>query len=193
VRQSKPMSKLTLIFLLSALFILPSTLGAGQKQGVKHKKHPLKPAAALKQPDARYGQYDFSLTMLDGSPRHLSSFGGKTVLVFVFTPECDPCSLQAAGMADLYSRYRQEGFEILGVAVHSGETAVRSFVNSAGISWPVGMRDDAASIFGAYGLPDSWLFLPNGALLKHFIGYSRPEMIEPFIRQAVNPPKKESR
>jgi hypothetical protein len=182
-----------LILLVSALLALSVPLATGQKQKPKHKKRPVPAQAAQKPADARYGQYDFSLAMLDGTTRHLSDFGGKTVLVFVFNTNCDPCSLQAAGMADLYKRYHPDGFEILGVAVHSGETGVRSFVNTAGIAWPVGLRDDVVGIFGAYGLPDSWLFLPDGGLLRHFIGYTRPEMIEPFLRQANHPQKKTTR
>ncbi len=181
------------IVIVSVLLMAPSALPSAQKHKPKQAKRAAQAQSRPKTTTAKYGQYDFSLLMLDGTTRRLSDFGGKAVLVFFFAPDCDPCSLQAARMSEMYTKYKSDGFEILGVAIHVGETGVRSFVDAASIGWPVGMRNDVVETFGAYGLPDSWLFLPDGSLLRHFIGYTRPEMIEPFLKQALRPLKNNPR
>jgi thiol-disulfide isomerase/thioredoxin len=151
--------------------------------------------AGVKKPTADYGKYEFSLTTLEGKTIKLSDYAGKVVLVNLWAPWCGPCKVEMPGFAKLHEKYAGKGFEIISVAVQTNESAVRSFIEKTPLSWPVGINEDVAVKYGTYGLPDNYLFLPDGMIAKHFIGYTKEEALEPLIQAglaripAKSPPK----
>ena len=61
----------------------------------------------------------------------------------------------------------------------------RSFIEKTPLNWPVGINEDVAVKYGTYGLPDNYLFLPDGMMTKHFIGYTKEEALEPLIQAGL--------
>jgi glutathione peroxidase len=57
--------------------------------------------------------YDFTAVAIDGSPKKLSDYRGKTVLVVNVASACG-YTPQYAGLEALYRRHKDEGFVILG-------------------------------------------------------------------------------
>ncbi len=138
-----------------------------------------------KKPSANYGKYDFALTTLEGKSVKLSDYAGKVVLVNIWAPWCGPCKVEMPGFAKLHDKYKERGFEIISVAVQTNESAVRAFIAKTPLGWPVGINDDVAGKYGTYGLPDNYLFLPDGLLAKHFVGFTREEALEPLIQAGL--------
>lgn len=130
---------------------------------------------------ADYGKYAFSFTTMEGKKINLSDYAGRVVLVNIWAPWCGPCKVEIPGFARLHKKYAGQGFEILSVAVQTSESAVREFMKEYRMDWPVGLNQDVAVKYGTYGLPDNYLFGPDGSLLKHFVGYTREEALEPVI------------
>jgi glutathione peroxidase len=58
--------------------------------------------------------HDFTFTSIEGEPLTLAEFAGRPVLV-VNTASLCGFTYQYAGLQDLYERYRDEGFVLLGV------------------------------------------------------------------------------
>jgi len=58
--------------------------------------------------------HDFSFTSIDGEPLPLASFAGKAVMVVNTASHCG-FTHQYADLQDLWSRYRDRGFVLLGV------------------------------------------------------------------------------
>ena len=73
------------------------------------------------------------------------------------------------------------------MAVQSSESTVRAFIEEYKIPYPIGIKDDVAAQYGTYGLPDTYLFGPDGSVIKHFLGYAKEEMLEPLIVRALPP------
>jgi thiol-disulfide isomerase/thioredoxin len=136
-------------------------------------------------PRADYGKYEFTLTTLEGKTVKLSDYSGKVVLVNLWAPWCGPCKIEMPGFTRLHEKYRSQGFEILSVAVQTNESAVRAFIEKTPLPWTVGINDDVAAKYGTYGLPDNYVFLPDGMMTKHFIGYTKEEALEPVIQAAL--------
>lgn len=159
--------------------------------GQQHRKRPRSTKQAGTQsksapaPHANYGTYDFSMQSIDGVKTHLASYAGKIVLVNIWSPTCGPCKLETPGFVKLYSKYHAKGFEIIGVAVQTNESDVRSYIQTYGLPWINGLNDSIVTAYGMYGLPDHYLFDAEGNLIIHFIGYTRVDVIEPSIAHAL--------
>jgi glutathione peroxidase len=57
--------------------------------------------------------YDFDVTTLDGQPRRMAAYRGKTLLIVNVASACG-YTPQYAGLETLYRKYHDRGFEVLG-------------------------------------------------------------------------------
>ena len=64
---------------------------------------------------------EFSLPDAEGKNISLSEFKGKVVLIEFWSPMCTYCRLENPHMVDLYSIYKDKGFEIVGINVEGNE------------------------------------------------------------------------
>lgn len=128
-------------------------------------------------PRTDFGSYDFQVTTLEGKTLRLSDFGGKVVLVNFWATWCPPCREETPGFVEIYEKYKEKGFVILGVAEQSPPKEVGQFLSGFRVTYPVG-RDEDGSAAGQYGvraIPTSFLFDRNGKLYHKFTGFT-PEV-----------------
>jgi thiol-disulfide isomerase/thioredoxin len=181
---------------IPVIVLLALLMWALAPAGAQTKNAPKKPAAGpakgadtkntdVKKPSADYGKYDFTLTTLDGKTVKLSDYAGKVVLVNLWAPWCGPCKVEMPGFVRLHEKYKDRGFDIISVAVQTSESAVRSFIEKTPLDWAVGLNEDVAVKYGTYGLPDNYLFLPDGMMTRHFIGFTKEEALEPLIQAGI--------
>lgn len=78
---------------------------------------------------------DFAFTDVDGVERHLSDYRGKVVLLDFWGIWCKPCVAEVPHLVDTYERFRDRGFEIVGVNYRDDEETLRSFLDDNGMSW----------------------------------------------------------
>jgi cytochrome c biogenesis protein CcmG/thiol:disulfide interchange protein DsbE len=132
----------------------------------------------------------FTLTDLDGNPVRLADLRGKLVWLNFWATWCPPCQAETPVLRDIAARYRDQGLEIVGVAVQ--ETTVddvRAYAERYGIGYPIAF-DASADIFRLYrvfALPTQVFIGPDGRILSVVNGPMTEGDAERLIR-ANSPP-----
>ncbi|MGV3529750.1 MAG: TlpA disulfide reductase family protein [Flavisolibacter sp.] len=124
----------------------------------------------------------FSTTDINGKPLRLSDFKGKYVLLDFWASWCVPCRKGNPHLKALYNRYRDKGFEIIGIADDDrAEDAWKQAVEKDGIGiwkhvrrglkYQNGELDHSTDIndwFGIHTLPTKILIDPEGKIIGRF-------------------------
>jgi thiol-disulfide isomerase/thioredoxin len=107
---------------------------------------------------------EFSLSTPDGKKISLKDFRGKIVLLNFWASWCVPCREEMPAMEKLYQEYKQKNFAILAIAVKDRKQDAIDFVKELKISYPIALDPEASvgSLYGAWGLPATYLIGPNG-------------------------------
>ncbi len=130
--------------------------------------------------------YVFSSKELRGEPLSLQDYKGKYVLVDFWASWCVPCRKGNPHLLSLYSKYKNKGFEIIGVSDDDGNPqAWQKAVEKDGIGvWKHIMRglkrvegpamfdrsEDISDRFGIHSLPTKILIDPNGTIIGRYGG-----------------------
>lgn len=109
-------------------------------------------------------------TTLDGRSIDVAKLEGKYVLVEFWEMGCAPCVAELPNLARAYERFKDRGFEIVGVSADGeNEADFRRFVEEHGITWPqiAEPREGGANLtrFRVTSFPTTYLVGPDGSLL----------------------------
>ena len=78
---------------------------------------------------------DFTQAQADGTPFSLSSLRGKLVLIDFWASWCGPCRAENPNVVKLYNRFRENGFEIVGVSLDNDRAAWLKAIEDDGLVW----------------------------------------------------------
>lgn len=118
---------------------------------------------------------DFTLKDMAGQTRNLSDYLGSVVLVNFWASWCPPCRIEMPDLQQNYSRFKDQGFVVLGVnwTRVDDATQVQPFVEGLGLTFPILLDpngDVVDSIYQLQGLPTSVIIDANGTVRHVFIG-----------------------
>lgn len=156
----------------------------------KRRTEPLEqldPASAQLYPASREAKArDFEVTLIGGETFRLSDYQGKVVLLNIWATWCAPCREETPDLQELYEKYSDRGFVILGVSVdEQGESVVRPFIEEYDISYPV-VIDKNDIIMDKYGptmgIPTTYVINPKGNLQYFAVGAVTNNELEPRIK-----------
>ena len=138
-------------------------------------------AAATEESSALPAQLpDFTLGDLEGKPRSILSWPGKSMIVNFWATWCAPCRREIPLLRELQKQHGPEGFQIVGVAVDLREDVVK-YAQEIGIDYPVliGEQDglDAVNKFGqgSIGFPFTVFTDNQGRIVLFHLGEIRKE------------------
>ncbi len=78
---------------------------------------------------------DLALPTPEGDTLRLSSFKGKYVLIDFWASWCRPCRAENPNVVKVYNRYKDKGFEILGVSLDGNRDAWVKAIAQDGLTW----------------------------------------------------------
>jgi peroxiredoxin len=119
---------------------------------------------------------NFTQNDVNGKAMSLSDFKGKYVLVEFWASWCSPCRAEGPNLLKQYARFKNKGFEILGVSVDSDKAKWLEAIKKDGLTWPQisdlkGWDNDARKVYGISGVPANFLISPEGKIIgSHLMG-----------------------
>lgn len=130
--------------------------------------------------------FDFTLKDMNGASVKLADFKGKVILVNFWATWCPPCKAELPGLIELYDRYKDQGFVILGISGDDDPETLRAFASDWKINYPMIVGRDEASLMDAYGpiygYPISVIVGRDGALCGRHVGPATKEEFEREIK-----------
>lgn len=113
---------------------------------------------------------DFTLKAEDGSEQKLSDYVGRGeyVLVDFWASWCGPCRREMPTVKEIFTKYKDQGLKVLGVAVNDEVKDAKAAIEEMGIEWPVifDIQGLTLDIYGISGIPHLILFAPDGTIVS---------------------------
>ena len=104
----------------------------------------------------------------------LDSLRGKVVLINFWATWCGPCRMEIPDFYDLYNKYNEQGFEILGISISDSQDQLLKFKNAYNIFYPI-LYGDQMSMYkiqmeygGVYSIPTSFLIDKYGEIIRFY-------------------------
>ncbi len=126
---------------------------------------------------------NFVLQSVDGDRIELKDLKGKGVFLNFWGTWCGPCKQEFPYMANQYKVFKDRGVEIVAVNVAESKIAVKNFMESYGVNFPVAMDKDR-QVTEAYDigqLPTTLLINPEGKVIKVIKGTMTERQIYEYM------------
>ena len=112
---------------------------------------------------------DFEMETPDGKPVKLSDYvgKGKVVLIDFWASWCGWCRAEFPVLKEVYAKYKDQNFELLGIAVNDDREKTLKAMKEDGVTWPQILNTGkvAMEAYGIAGIPEIILFAPDGKIL----------------------------
>lgn len=113
---------------------------------------------------------DFSELTPEGKELKLSDLRGKVVLVDFWASWCGPCRRENPHVVHLYQKYKDKGFDILGVSLDNSRDKWLKAIEDDKLTWNhvsdlKGWQAKAAQLYGVTGIPFTLLLDKNGMII----------------------------
>lgn len=113
---------------------------------------------------------------------------GKYVLVDFWASWCGPCRREMPALVEAYAKYKDKGFEIVGVSLDTQTEAWEKSIEALNITWPQmsdlkGWESEATDIYGLAYIPQTLLIDPNGKIIaKNIYGEAVSEELAKYLK-----------
>ncbi len=109
---------------------------------------------------------------LDGSPFDPATIKRKVTLVELWTTSCGKCQAEMPNLARDYAKYRNRGFEVVGISLDGDKSAVEKYMQANPLmTWQVVLPQSGTGVSypgqkaGQFGTPKMILINRRGAIL----------------------------
>ncbi|WP_378172974.1 redoxin domain-containing protein [Aquimarina sp. SS2-1] len=113
---------------------------------------------------------DFKLPNATGELIKLSEIKGKYILVEFWASWCGPCIEANPKLVKTYNKYKDQGFEIIGVSLDNNKEYWLKAIEKDQLPWVnvsdlKGGKTEVAQIYGINGIPDNFLIDEEGKII----------------------------
>ncbi len=113
---------------------------------------------------------DFTQKTPDDQDLSLSDLRGKVVLVDFWASWCGPCRRENPNVVKMYNKYKEKGFDILGVSLDRTKDRWVGAIEKDGLEWNhvsdlKGWKSSAAALYGVRSIPHTVLLDKEGRII----------------------------
>jgi len=123
---------------------------------------------------------DFTLKSLSGENVKLSDLKGKIIMLNFWASWCGPCRQEMPILDEIYSMYKEKGFELLGVNLDEDLDERDAFLEKTPVNFPI--LDDSeytvAELYKNHAMPSTYFIDRKGNLRHLHEGYKQGEESE---------------
>ena len=128
---------------------------------------------------------EFDFKDLSGNSVSSRQFRGKVLLLDVWATWCPPCKEEMPWFQEFYDKYKNQGFEVVGVSIDALTSDIVKFTKEAGVSYPIVRHPEIMREWGLLGLPATFIVDRDGRIRKKVIGFDTKETFETAIRDSL--------
>jgi len=143
---------------------------------------------ALRDDKDRKAAPQFELKDASGKVVKLSDYRGKVVLLDFWATWCGPCAIEIPWFVDFQRRYKDRGFEVLGVSMDDdGWKAITPFVAEKKINYRILLGDDKTGDLygGVEALPTTFVIDRDGRIASVHVGLTGKKDFEDAIEKLL--------
>ena len=152
----------------SAINLIDTTIQSGSNYVKMLREH----ADVIRKVSVGQPAPDFTMTDPEGEQVSLNGLKGKYkyLLVDFWASWCNPCRQENPNLVDVYSKYEDKGFEILGVSFDQKKDAWELAIKNDNLSWHQvsdlqGWDNAAGKIYGIRSIPSNILLNEDGIII----------------------------
>ena len=113
---------------------------------------------------------DFTMNTPQRTPLSLSDLRGKVVLIDFWASWCGPCRRENPTVVAAYNKYKDKGFDVLGVSLDKDKDRWENAIEKDGLKWHhvsdlKGWGNSAAKLYGVSSIPATVLLDKEGKIL----------------------------
>ncbi len=128
-----------------------------------------------------------AFTDLNGVEVDLEKMKDKVILVDFWATWCGPCVAEMPNVIAAYEKYKDKGFEIVGISLDDDKAAVEKFIADHKMAWPQyfdgkGWENELAQHFGIRSIPATFLVGKGGKIVASNL---RGPALEAGIEEAL--------
>jgi len=108
-------------------------------------------------------------TDIDGKPIKISDYNNKLVLIDFWATWCGPCISELPHVKEAYKKYKDKGFDIIGISLDKNNEKLKNFIQAKKMPWrqisdEKGWNSVYAKAYGIRSIPATYL-LKNGKII----------------------------
>ena len=127
---------------------------------------------------------EFHVKDLDGGDLSLEKYRGKIILLDFWAVWCPPCRAETPHLKRTYEKFKNEGFEIIGISLDHDKGELLQYIKKEDITWPqfFDERWDVARPYRIAWIPHNFLIDHEGVIRKSGL---RGGALEPAIAELI--------
>jgi thiol-disulfide isomerase/thioredoxin len=121
----------------------------------------------------------------EGKPLRVADYRGKLLLIDFWATWCPPCKDEVPNLAAAYGKYREKGFEVIGISFDYSEKEFRDFVKNMKMTWReyydgLGWDNKVGKVYGIGAIPAMYLLDKEGKVIS---GNARGPRLEEILKK----------
>lgn len=110
---------------------------------------------------------DFTLHKEDGTPVKFDDLikGKKYLYIDFWASWCAPCRKEIPNVKANYEKYKDKGFEVVGISIDTNKAAWQKACEKEQLQWPSFLDRDVANLFKVRAVPTIYIVDANGKII----------------------------